>query len=135
MPRGGSNAVPLRVHEMRGTLRRDRHSQESGLPACRVPRPPPGLSDAAQETWRQLAREVQALRTYTSATRTAFELLVMVVTEARTAGPNMPATARVRLLQVAAGMLASFGLTAATSGRVARGAPPSAPDELDEFDS
>jgi hypothetical protein len=122
--KGGHNRRPTAQKELEGTLRPDRSNPLEPAPApCRVPRPPKGLSDVERAVWRQLACEVKELGVYSVSDGTGFRLLVRAVALAEGAGPDMAPTARVRLLQVAAGLLASFGLTPASRGRVAT-APP-----------
>ena len=64
------------------------------------------------------AEQVDDLGVYTKSNLTAFRLMVEVVTEARHPDPRDPATARVRLAQVAAGLLQRFGLDPGSRGRV-----------------
>jgi len=64
------------------------------------------------------AEQVDDLGVYTKSNLTAFRLMVEVVTEARHPDPRDPATARVRLAQVAAGLLHCFGLDPGSRGRV-----------------
>jgi hypothetical protein len=71
-----------------------------------------------REVWAELAVQVEALGVYAPSDFTAFRLMVQVVTEARHPDPRDPATARVRLAQVAAGLLQRFGLDPASRGRV-----------------
>ena len=135
MGRGGHNALPAALHVARGSYRRDRHSGQAGLPADRVPRPPKGLSEAERAVWAELARQVNVLGTYSAATFTSFRLMVKVVAMVDTAAADMPATALVRLTQVASGLLGRFGLDPATAAKVPRLPQASDDDdELSEFD-
>jgi hypothetical protein len=93
----------------------------------RVPSPPSHLSGHELETWRQLARDVEAARTFVDGSLSAFQLLVSMVS--LSSGPEaagMAATARVRLLQACATLLREFGLTPMGADRVAKVPEPKA---------
>jgi len=131
--KGGHNRKPTRQKALEGTLRADRsRKNEPRAASVTVPAAPRRLPAGERAVWSQLAAEVEALGVFTLSDRTAFELLARTVALAKTAGPEMAPTARVRLLQVASGLLAAFGLTPASRGRV-EAAPPVDPVAADLF--
>ena len=130
--KGGGNRLPTAVKKARGTLQKCRTNKaEPKLDPSKVPPPPRGCGPVFRRKWRELARAVEALGVFTLADLPAFDLLVRMMTEVVTAPDDMPATARVRLMQATAGQLAAFGLSPASRGRVDRVTAPAADPTLD----
>jgi phage terminase small subunit len=126
--KGGHNRAPTAVKKLRGTQRKDRTNASAPLVSPKlVPKPPRGLSKVQVRVWKELAPQVEHLGVFTRADQTAFRLLVEVVSETRSKTfREESGTARVRMLQVAASMLNSFGLNPASHERV-NGQPPARP--------
>jgi hypothetical protein len=86
-----------------------------------------------RKIWAELKREVELLGTYSESDFTTFRLCVKCVTEALHPDPRDPATARVRVAQIAAGLLARFGLDPASRGRVSGRPPEKAQDDTEKL--
>ncbi len=131
--KGGHNRVPDSVKALRGTKRRDRSNPTAPeVEIEQVPPAPRGMTREQKAVWGELAHQVNGLGVYARSNFTAFRLMVESVTEARHPDPRDPATARVKLLQVAAGMLQRFGLDPSSRSRVSVVAP-QAKDEAAGF--
>lgn len=118
--RGGNNRLPDKVKAFQGTQQKCRTNPDAPkVEPTKVPAPPKSLTKEQREVWLELAPQVEALGTYSPSYYTAYRLMVQSVAEALHPDPRDPATARVRLAQVAAGHLQRFGLDPASSGRVA----------------
>ena len=117
--RGGQNRLPDEVKAKRGTKQKCRtNAAAPKTSTCTVPPAPRSMTREQRVVWAELAEQVDDLGVYTKSNLTAFRLMVEVVTEARHPDPRDPATARVRLAQVAAGLLQRFGLDPGSRGRV-----------------
>lgn len=100
----------------------------------KVPKPPAHLSDAERAVWKDLARDVEAARTLTAGSLTAFGTLVTMLALSRSPeAAAMAPTARVRLLQAVSTLLREFGLTPYGAAKVERAPEPPDPD-LEEWD-
>ena len=131
--RGGHNRLPDEAKALRGTLRKPSPTVDASGSAEPVPLPGREVTGLERRVWRELACEVEAAGTYRASNATAFRMMVRVVALAESWAITRPAaaTAVVRLAQVAAGLLAAFGLTPASRSRVP--ALPTRRDERREF--
>jgi hypothetical protein len=127
---GGQNRLPDNVKQLRGSLRPSRVGEASRLPTSPVPSPPRSLSALEKRVWRELAPVVDAARTHTVADTPAFRLLVEAVAYSK---QDMAPSAKVRVLSVCTSLLAGFGLTPGSRGRVPAAPKPPPPSPLDEF--
>lgn len=119
--RGGSNRLPRAVKAARGTLRKHRENANAPqLDPSEVPRPPRRLNAIERSIWRELKPQIDRLGVYDPSCFTALRLLVqtLALVESDDSEKKMPATARVRLAQVAAGMMTRFGLDPSSRDRV-----------------
>jgi hypothetical protein len=131
--RGGHNRRPDEVKAREGTKRKDRTNPAAPkVDPASVPPPPKDLTAQQRAVWLELAAQVEELGIYAPSNLTAFRLLVQVVAEALHPDPDDPATARVRLAQVAAGLLQRFGLDPASRGRVSV-TKPAEEDRAEDF--
>jgi hypothetical protein len=124
------------VKALRGTLRAHREPVNPVRPdPCAVPAPPADLTREQLRAWSELAPQVgpDGLRTYTASSFTAFRLLVKVIAMADNIPPDMPASAAVRLLQVASSLLGRFGLDPISAERVESAPRDDADDPAAEF--
>jgi hypothetical protein len=76
------------------------------------------LSPEHRRAWLELAAAVEHLGCYAASDLPTFKLAARVVAFTEDKGLSLPPTAAVRLMQVAAGLLAQFGLSPASRGRV-----------------
>ena len=99
----------------------------------RMPPAPPGANEHEIATRKRLWEDVAAANVYTPAMRSAFDLLATTLALAHSPeAASMAPTARVRLLQVAAGLMTEFGLTPKSS-RKAEKAPKPRDPRFDEY--
>lgn len=117
----------------------------TGSPAiatCAPPRPPKGLEAVELEAWREVARQIRALGTYSPAAYSAFRLAVIALADVYRAPPDLKATTKRSLLECASKLIGRFGLDPVSRAQVVLPAPPQKGskyahliegDELDEF--
>lgn len=120
--------LPDEVKRRRGTLQKCRANPRAPTARpSRVGPPPRGVSPTYRATHLRLAKQVEALGCFAESDRSAFDLLVTMLTLVAEAPADTPPTATVRLLQAAAAQLGRFGLDPASRGKVSVAAAPADP--------
>jgi len=132
--RGGHNRKPTALKAMAGTLDARRvNTGEPVLDRAVVPPPPKSLGPGERAIWVELAAQVDATGCYTFSDYTSFRLAVKSVAMADSDLSDMPATAAVRLMQVASSFLQRFGLDPASRARVMSAGKDAPKNDLAEF--
>lgn len=110
------------------------------IAACAPPRPPKGLEGVELEAWREVARQVKALGTYSPAAFSAFRLAVIALADVYRAPLDMKPSTKRSLLECASRLIGRFGLDPVARSQIVLPEPPKKKkfgrlleDEFDEF--